>query len=111
MVLPMMTKDLVKFQLTNILYSPQLCYTLISIAKINDAGYLTTFADGRCEIHNRAGIMLVNVPKTQRLYHAASTVKNDLCRAASSDNVTKLTLMELHRRMGHVVPNAACRLV
>lgn len=39
-----------KIRLTDVLYSPQLGYTLIFMAKIDDTGYSTTFVDGCCQI-------------------------------------------------------------
>src|SRR5437588_1495012 len=91
-----------RVRLTDVLYSPQLGYTLISVAKINDAGFSTTFAGGRCQIRNVAGEVIIDVPKRHGLYRAASAI-TILGQAPS----TTLSLMELHRRMGHIAPEAA----
>src|SRR5947209_8045765 len=48
-----------RVQLTDVLYSSQLGYTLISVAKINDARYSTTFMDGHCKICDKAGSIIV----------------------------------------------------
>lgn len=85
-----------KIRLTNLLYSPQLGYTLISITKI-DAGYSTTFPGGRCEIRDKCGKVVITFPKTPGLYRAASAIEGEPIAAAGANSPTHLTLMDLHR--------------
>jgi hypothetical protein len=44
-----------KLELTDALYIPGIGYTLISIGKIDDAGYTTTFGGGKCVIRDSEG--------------------------------------------------------
>jgi hypothetical protein len=39
-----------KIKLTKVLYTPDVSYVLVSVGRIDDAGYYTTFGGGRCEI-------------------------------------------------------------
>ena len=39
-----------KLKLPEVLYSPDVGYTLMSIGQLNDAGFAVTFADGKCMI-------------------------------------------------------------
>jgi hypothetical protein len=44
-----------KLHLSEVLYSPEARYTLISISQLDDAGFLTTFVNGKCIIRNAGG--------------------------------------------------------
>ena len=91
-----------KMRLTEVLYSPEIGYTLVSIGCTDDAGYSSTFGDGQCRISDRSGKVVGTIPKTNHLYCAMHEA------AAEHTNVTmeKLTIMELHRCMGHIAPSA-----
>jgi hypothetical protein len=41
-----------KMKLTKVLYTPDVGFVLISIGRIDDAGYFATFSGGRCKILN-----------------------------------------------------------
>ncbi|KAJ3740423.1 hypothetical protein DFH05DRAFT_1372602, partial [Lentinula detonsa] len=42
--------DVSKLELTEVLYSPEVGYTLVSMGKLDDHGFMATFADGKCTI-------------------------------------------------------------
>jgi hypothetical protein len=44
-----------KLHLSEVLYSPEVGYTLISIGRLNDAGFSTTSMNGKCIIRNVGG--------------------------------------------------------
>ncbi|KAJ3884960.1 hypothetical protein GG344DRAFT_34365, partial [Lentinula edodes] len=48
--LPNGVDDPSKLHLTEVLYSPEVGYTLISIGKLDEAGFEVTFGDGKCTI-------------------------------------------------------------
>jgi hypothetical protein len=96
-----------KMRLTEVLYSPEIGYTLVSIGRIDDAGYSSTFGDGQCRILDHEGKVVGVIPKTNHLYCAVHESAAELANIASE----KLTVMELHRRMGHIAPSVAKRLV
>jgi hypothetical protein len=45
------------------LYAPDIAFTLISIGKCDNAGYKTIFADQKCMIASKAGVVLLQAPK------------------------------------------------
>lgn len=98
--------DTSKLQLTEVLYSPEVGYTLISIGRLDDAGYTTTFSNGTCMMHGPDGEKIGEVPKNGRgLYRVVR--EHESANAADE----KLTVMGLHRRMGHIAPSIARKLV
>ena len=99
-----------KMRLTEVLYSPEIGFTLVSIGHIDDAGCYTTFGGGKCEIRSGDGKILGTIPKTKGLYrivHESTSPQANVAEPAPE----KLTVMDLHRRMGHIAPSAAKRLV
>ena len=95
-------------QLNEALYSPEVGYTLVSIGRIDDAGCTTTFGKGVCTISAPSGKVLGQIPKTTRgLYKVVHDVSNGSANVAAE----RLTTLELHRRMGHITPETAKRLV
>ncbi|KAJ3979442.1 hypothetical protein F5890DRAFT_1387471, partial [Lentinula detonsa] len=42
--------DATKLELTEVLYSPEVGYTLVSMGKLDDHGFMATFAGGKCTI-------------------------------------------------------------
>jgi hypothetical protein len=90
-------------RLTEVLYCPDIGYTLVSIGRIDDAGYSTTFANGKCEIKDRTGNVVGTIPKFKGLYRVA----HKTCRDHANVAMEKRTIMELHCRMGHIAPETA----
>jgi hypothetical protein len=95
-----------QIKLTEVLYSPEVGYTLVSIGRLDQAGFAVTFADGKCVIRGRNGKLVGTIQKTGRgLYR----VSKELESANLAADV--LTLEQFHRRMGHIAPETARRLV
>jgi hypothetical protein len=48
--------DVSKIRLMEVLYSPEIGYTLISVGCLNNKGFTTTFGNGKCKIsHDNDG--------------------------------------------------------
>src|ERR1700683_3958948 len=47
--------DILKMKITEVLYSPEVGYTLISVGCLDKAGFSATFGQGRCEICSSDG--------------------------------------------------------
>ena len=47
--------DVSKLQLTEVLYSPEVGYTLVSIGRLDKKGFSATFSGGKCTIHGPKG--------------------------------------------------------
>ena len=97
-----------KLKLTDVLYSPEVGYTLVSVGRLDDGGYTVTFGGGKCEIRGEDGKVVGSVPKTsQGLYKLTHEISEETANAA----VEVLTLDQLHRRMGHISATTARQLV
>jgi hypothetical protein len=93
--------------LKDVLYAPAMGVTIISVSRVTAAGFAVLFRANFCRIFD---------PKNKRIGHVHVT-SNGLYRVDHGEAVmsagvkTKLTLLELHRRMGHIAPDAVRKLV
>ena len=53
-----------QLRLTEVLYSPKVGYTLVSVGRLDDNGFSATFGAGKCVIRGPDGEELGSVPKT-----------------------------------------------
>jgi hypothetical protein len=98
--------DISQLRLTEVLYAPEVGYTLVSVGRLDDNGFSATFGGGKCVLRGPDGEELGSVPKSSRgLYkvvHEGESVNTA---------VEGITLDLLHRRMGHISPGIAKKLV
>lgn len=85
---------------------PEVGYTLVSIGRLDDLGYSTTFADGTCTIHDASENVIGTIPKDARGLYRVDHGPDSVHAADET-----ITVMELHRRMGHIAPSTARRLL
>jgi len=98
--------DASQLRLTEVLFSPEVGYTLVSIGRLDEIGYSATFTDGKCILRNPEEDIIGEIPKSNRgLYRVIHLPGSDSANAAET-----ITVMELHRHMGHIAPSAARRL-
>ena len=99
-------KGCTKLELTNVQYSPDVAYTLVSVGYLDDEGFSVRFGGGKCEITDPKGVLVGEVPKNKRgLYRVEH-------HSETADVVSEqLTLDQFHRRMGHISPTSARKLV
>jgi len=98
--------DISQLHLTEVLYSPKVGYTLVSVGRLNDHGFLATFGGGKCVVRGPDGEVLGSVPKTSRgLYKVVH--EGEFANIA----VEAVTLEQLHCQMGHISPGIAKKLV
>ncbi|KAF8159068.1 hypothetical protein K438DRAFT_1860390 [Mycena galopus ATCC 62051] len=71
--------DVAKLHLTEVLYSPEVGYTLISIGRLDDAGITTTFSNGMCTMHGPDGEKIGEVPKNGRGRNGAASSYGAYC--------------------------------
>lgn len=94
-----------KLRLTEVLYSPEVGYTLVSIGRLDENGFSANFSGGKCIITGPDGKRVGEVPKNCRgLYR----VDHEPESASAAEEV--LTLDQLHRRLGHISVNVAKKL-
>ena len=91
--------------LHNVLHAPSVAYTLVSLGALDAEGYRMSIADGYLEILDPDGQRLGQVIRTPRKLYRVN-------HASESVNAVEvLTLMELHRRLGHIATSSARKLV
>ena len=96
-----------RLRLTEVLFSPEVGYTLVSIGRLDELGYSATFTDGKCILRDSCDDIIGEIPKSNRgLYRVVHLPGGNSANAAAET----VTVMELHRRMGHIAPSAAQRL-
>ena len=95
-----------KLHLTEVLFSLEVGYTLMSIGCLDELGLLTTFAEGFCTIKGSDGETIGRIPHTSKgLYRVVH--EHETANAAAET----VTVMELHRRYGHIALSVAHCLV
>jgi hypothetical protein len=85
-------------KITDVLFAPQMAATLISVGKLDDAGYEIHTKGGMMRCYNARGTLVATIPKTRGLYRIGQGINATTALAAQP---TKLSLAELHERLGH----------
>jgi len=99
--------DVSKLRLTKALFSPEVGYTLVSIGRLDEQGYSVTFGDKICTIRDPTDDVVGHVPRSARgLYRVVHERDPDSMNSV----METITVMELHKRMGHISPSVARHL-
>ena len=94
-----------KFWLQDILYLPEVAYTLVSVRCLDKDGFLVTFGGGRCTIRDVNKEVIGVVPKTvTRVYK----VEHEDIASGEEEH---LTLDTLHHCLGHISLETVRKLV
>ena len=91
--------------LENVLHAPSVGYTLVSLGALDALGYRATIGGGHLKILSREGEHLAFIARTARGLYCV------LHEGESGYAVEVVSVMELHRRMGHIAPASARKLV
>ena len=91
--------------LEKVLHAPSVGYTLVSLGALDTLGYRIAIGGGHLEIKSRGGERLALIGRTPRGLYRVSH-EGEACYA-----VEIVSIMELHRRMGHIAPASARKLV
>lgn len=95
-----------KIRLTEVLHAPKLGVTLISIGRIDEAGYSCIFSGGELVINDTKGSTIGRIPRRKGLYAVERTPLESANLA-----VAKLSLEQLHRAMGHISYDTVKKLI
>ena len=96
-----------KLQLTEVLYSPEVSYTLVSIGRVDEKGFSATFSGGKCAICGPKGEWVGKIPKINRgLYKTEHEPAEEVNPAEEI-----LTVDKLYWCFGHISPKSAQKLV
>ena len=101
-------KSITRIRLKDVLYAPKMGITLISISKLDVAGFAALFRDKRCQIFSEKRKKLGEVPLTKGLYCLRSARKPFIGLTKALDT---LTMAEIHSRLGHLVPEAIRKML
>ena len=85
--------------LKDVLYCPNLGFTLVSVSKIAAAGYTVLFKDAICRILDRTGKVVGEIEACNGLYRVSSNPDR-----ASVAIAQKSSIVALHKRLGHISP-------
>lgn len=98
-----------KMRVTEVLYSPEIGYTLISVGRLDKARFSLMFGQGECQISAPDGVKVGSVPQSAKgLYRVIhDSVESDLANPA----IQTLAEMEFHRMAGHLSPRLTRELV
>ncbi len=98
--------DISQLRLTDVLYSPEVGYALISIGKLDEKGFSSTLLGGKCVIQGPDGQHIGEVLRNRKgLYRVEHEGEK------ANPIVETLTLDQLHRQMGHISPLNAQKLI
>jgi len=85
-----------RLRLRNVLFSSDVAYTLVSIGRLDEAGFTALFGHGKCVLRGPDDEKIGEVARgTQRVYKVEH--EDSIANAA----IEALTLGQLHRRLGH----------
>jgi hypothetical protein len=85
------------FTFKGAVHSPDMAFTLISVRRLDTAGYTVNFGKGMCRI-NKSGRTLATIPNADGLYRITMSKDKDYANVAS----TKISINEAHRKLGHI---------
>jgi hypothetical protein len=97
----------VEILLKKVLYAPKMGLTLVSISKIDDAGYAILFRNKKCKIFTLTKKLIGSIP----VYRGVYLVTHRSATESATSAVETVTLDELHRRLGHIAPEAVKKMV
>jgi hypothetical protein len=93
-----------KAMLRNVYYAPEFAFTLISVGTLDKKGFQINFDNGICTIrtpkpnHHTIGV----VPQTNGLYRVSITQNGSSGPEEALAASGKMSINELHRKMGHI---------
>ena len=102
--------EISQLRLTEVLYSPEVGYTLVSIGRLDEKGFSFSakFGDGKCIIHGPDDECISKVLKNKREMYK---VEHELNIEEANVAEGSLTLEQLHHRLGHISPVIAKKLI
>ena len=83
--------------LKNVLYSPHMVFTLISVSCVARAGFSLVIKGGTCTIRSPTSKVIGCIPENHGLYRIPDTSTH-----IANVTVKQISINELHHHMGHV---------
>ena len=85
----------------NTIHAPNLAFTLISISRLDRAGYSATFCKGMCTIENPNSWTVTTIPHSDGLYKIAALKPSSKLETVNTVS-GKMSISEAHRKLGHL---------
>ena len=87
--------------LKNVVYSPDMAFTLISIGRLDEANCAVSFRKGMCTIRNPEGHVMATIPRANGLYRLLNPNAKP-CLDHANVAAGKMSISEAHRKLGHI---------
>ncbi len=109
-----------KLTLTDVWYSPSVSQNLISTSRLAKSGISSTFDSSKCILRDRNGAIVGSIPMSRGgLYRVTRPAADAATSAEGAEDPAEptkdppiiISAEELHRRLGHIAPEAVARLV
>jgi GAG-pre-integrase domain len=87
------------------IHTPEMAFTLISISRLDRAGFLVTFSKEMCTIKNPKSTTIATIPHSDGLYKITASkclTTSEMANAAAG----KMSITEAHRKLGHILISA-----
>ena len=97
--------DKTKVIFKNAIHALEMAFTLISISRLNKAGYSIIFTKGMCTMKNPTSQIIATIPNSDGLYKIASPIATDTKNMANIAS-GKMSLSQAHRKLGHILYSA-----
>ena len=94
-----------KIVFKNAIHAPDMAFTLISISRLDEAGYSVTFNKRMCTVKNPKGKTIATIPHADGLYKITATSESKAGGTANAASM-KMSINEAHRKLGHIAHSA-----
>ena len=82
----------------NTIHAPEMAFTLISISRLDKAGFSVMFRKGMCTIINPKGKMIATIPHSEGLYKIV--VMKRLKKGETANTIAgKMSMTEAHKKL------------
>ena len=109
--LPNRDKSNSRILLKDVLYTPKMGITLVSISRIAGAGSTVVFTGNVCHIYSKDRKIIGEIKAKGGLYRVLTRGTKAYAYTADPESKETLSIDELHRKLGHVLHNRAKLLV
>jgi gag-polypeptide of LTR copia-type/GAG-pre-integrase domain len=94
-----------KIMFKGAIHAPEMAFMLLSISRLDKAGYMVTFNRGMCTIKNPHSWTVATIPHSDGLY---KIMAGKLVNPVKLANVTsdKMSITEMHKKLGHIAHSA-----
>jgi hypothetical protein len=94
-----------KLTLTEVLYSPHVGYTLVSIGKFDKSGFTTKFGNSKCTIQDCDGEVIGEISWSEKGIYRVMHDSDEVNAV-----IETMSYVDLHRCIGHISPGVAHKL-